>query len=183
MRWLTYFILAYITLGLQVGAGPFIRYQGASPNLVLLAVIFIAMNAPRDAALFGALCLGLLQDFLTQQQPGLYAFSYGLVGMIIVGSHDVAYRGHFLTHISLALIGGLITMGVLLAHAWLHPAATPRMENGIVLKAFRPSPGLEFIRVIYTAALSPIVLGILQQLKKKFGFQPVRGTRRARYAN
>jgi len=183
MRWLTYFILAYVTLGLQIGAGPFIRYQGAAPNLVLLAVIFIAMNAPRDAALLGALCLGLLQDFLTQQQPGLFALSYGLVGMIIVGAHDVAYRGHFLTHISLALIGGFITMGILLAHGWLHPAAAGTMDNGIMLKALRPSPGLEFTRVIYTAALSPIVLGILQRLKKKFGFQPVRRTLRARYSN
>ena len=152
MRWLTYFILAYVTLGLQVGAGPFMRYQGAAPNLVLLAVIFITLNAPRDAALLGAVCLGLLQDFLTQQPPGLFAFSYGLVGMFIVSTHDVVYREHFLTHISLALVGGFLTMGVLLVHGWLHPPSARFTENGVSFKAIRVSPGLEFTRVIYTAA-------------------------------
>ena len=73
MRWITYFILAYVILGLQIGAGPFLRFQGASPNLVLLAVIFITMNAPRDAALLGAFSLGVMQDLLTAQPPGLFA--------------------------------------------------------------------------------------------------------------
>ena len=41
MRWLTYFILAYVIVGLQIGLGDYVRYQGAAPNLVLLAVIFI----------------------------------------------------------------------------------------------------------------------------------------------
>lgn len=182
MRWLTYFILAYFTLGLQLGAGPFMRYQGAAPNLVLLAVIFITLNAPRDAALLGAVCLGLLQDFLTQQPPGLFAFSYGLVGMFVISTHDVVSRAHFLTHISLALVGGFMTMGVLLAQGWLHPPSAQFTENGVTLKAMRISPGLEFTRVIYTAALAPIILGILQSIERKFGFQPSRRNMRARYS-
>ncbi len=183
MRWLTYFILAYVTLGLQLGAGPYIRFQGVAPNLVLLAVIFITLNARRDAALLGAVCLGLMQDFLTQQPPGLYGVSYGLVGMFIVSTHDVVYREHFLTHLSLALVGGFMTAAVLLAHGWLHPPAPRLVENGVSLKAIRISPGLEFMRVIYTAALAPIVLGILQSLRRKFGFQPSRRSMRARYSN
>jgi hypothetical protein len=42
------------------------------------------------------------------------------------------------------------------------------------------SPGIEFARVIYTAALSPVVLGILQSVRKKFGFQPIRRGQRQR---
>jgi len=181
MRWLTYFILAYIALGLQIGAGPFMQFQGASPNLALLAVIFIAMNAPRDAALLGALCLGLMQDFLSGQPPGLYALSYGLVGMFIVSAHDVAYRGHFLTHISLALVGGFMTMGILFLHAWLRPSLGPATNHEVTVHAMHISPGVEFARVIYTAALAPVVLGILQSLRKKFGFQPIRRGQRQRF--
>jgi rod shape-determining protein MreD len=181
MRWITYFILAYVTLGIQVGAGPFMRYQGASPNLALLAVIFITLNAPRDPALLGAICLGFMQDLLTQQQPGLYALSYGLVGMFIVGTHNAVNRAHVLTHVTLALIGGLMTAAVLLVHSYLDPrlhppAAAMIADGGAKLRAMRISPGLEFTRVIYTAALAPFVLGALQRIRKKFGFQPTRRT-------
>jgi rod shape-determining protein MreD len=174
LRWITYFILAYVTLGVQIGAGTFMRYQGAAPNLLLLAVIFIALNAPRDAALLGAVCLGLMQDLLTQQQPGLYAFSYGLVGMFIVSTGDTVNRDHILAHITLALVGGLMTMGVLLAHGWLHPSAAVVLDNGPPLRALRMSPGLEFTRVVYTAALAPLVLGVLQRFRRQFGFQQKR---------
>src|ERR1700760_4481629 len=118
MRWISYFILAYVTLGLQIGLAPHLRYQGAAPNLVLLAVIFIALNAPPDAALLGAFVLGVLQDLLTQQQPGLFAFSYGLVGMFVVSTQQLVYREHPLTHLSLALIAGIMTACIILLHGW-----------------------------------------------------------------
>jgi hypothetical protein len=106
MRWLAYVILAYVAVALQIGLGPFLRYKGAQPNLVLLAAVFIALNAPRDAALLGCFCLGLLQDLLTQQPPGLFALSYGLTAMVAVSVHQVIYREHPLTHFSVALFGG-----------------------------------------------------------------------------
>ena len=84
VRWIVYFILAYVALAVQIGATPYVRWQGAPPNFVLLVVIFIALNAPREAALLGALCLGLMQDLVTQSPLGLYAVCYGLVGMFIV---------------------------------------------------------------------------------------------------
>jgi rod shape-determining protein MreD len=177
MRWVSYFILAYIALGLQVGLAPHLRYQGAAPNLVLLAVIFIAINAPPEAALLGAFALGMLQDLLTQQQPGLFAFSYGLVGMFVVSTQQLVYREHPLTHLSLALIGGLMTAGILLIHGWIHPAS-PRLAEAH-LSASRLSPRIEFARVIYTAVLSPFVLGVLQRSKRMFAFKPPRKRIRA----
>src|SRR5262245_14039899 len=113
MRWIVYFVLAYLALAIQVGAGPYLRWQGAPPNLVLLVVIFITINAPREAALLGALCLGFMQDLVTQSPLGLYAFSYGLVGMFVVSTQQVVYREHPLTHFSLALGGGLLTGAVI----------------------------------------------------------------------
>src|ERR1700749_2562039 len=89
MRWLTYFILAYLTLGLQIGLAGHIALGGARPNLVLLAVIFIAINAPRDAALLGCFVLGLLQDLTTQQPLGIFALSYGLVAMFTISTQQI----------------------------------------------------------------------------------------------
>ena len=167
MRWITYFILAYIALAIQAGAGPYIRWNGAPPNLVLLAVIFIAINAPREAALLGCLCLGLMQDLLTQSPLGLYALAYGMVGMFVVSTQQVVYREHPLTHFSLALVGGMLTSLVLLLQGFIH----------------RPGVGAWslFVTTLYTAILAPFVLGALQRIKRLFAFQPTRRKIRASF--
>ena len=174
MRWFSYFILAYFALGLQVGLSPHVSYRGASPNLVLLAVVFIAINAPRDAALLGCFALGVLQDLLSQQQPGLFALSYGLIGMFIVSTQQAVYREHPLTHFSLALIGGLVAAALLLLHGWIYPPS-PRVTDGkVILPAVRLPVVAELTRVLYTALLAPVLIGMLQRSRRFFAFQPVR---------
>ena len=180
MRWIAYFILAYLAIALQIGLAPFLRYHGAAPNLVLLAAVFVALNAPRDAALLGCFCLGVLQDLVSQQTPGLFALSYGLTGLLVFGAHQVVYKEHPLAHFTMALVGGLITAAVLLAHGWVHPPS-PRSVTGAgqTVPAVRLSVATELTRVAYTAVLAPVVLGLLQRGKKVFAFQPQRRKIRA----
>ena len=160
MRWILYFILAYLALAIQVGAGPYLRWQGAPPNLVLLVAIFIAVNAPKDAALLGCFSLGAMQDLLTQTPLGVYALSYGLVGMFVVSTQQLVYRAHPLTHFSLALIGGFLTGAVLFIHGLIH----------------RPGPNVSTLltTTIYTAILAPVAIGLLDRAKRPFAFQPTR---------
>lgn len=160
MRWLAYFILAYVMIGLQVGLGAHLMIGSAKPNLVVLAVIFIAIFAPRDAALLGAFVLGLLQDLLSSQPLGIYAFSYGLVAMFTVSTQQVVYRGHPLTHFSLALVAELMTMIVMVLH-------------GLVRGPWLPVFPM-FYSALYTACLAPIILGLLGTMKRGFAFQPPR---------
>lgn len=161
MRWLTYFILAYFMLGLQIGLKPFVTVAGdVWPNFVLLAMIFIAINAPRDAALLGAFGLGVMQDLTSAQSLGLFALSYALVAMFTVSTQQVVYRGHPLTHFSLALFGGIVSMIVLVVHGFIHG---PRL-----------SPMSLFYSALYTALLAPIVLGVLDRLRRAFSFQSPR---------
>lgn len=166
MRWLAYFILAYFMLGLQIGLGGHLRVGSAWPNLVLLGVIFIAINAPRDAALLGSFGLGVLQDLTTQQPLGVFAFSYGLIAMFVVSTQQVVYRAHPLTHFSLALVGSVMTGIIMLLQGWIRGPVTP-------------SPMTIFYSSLYTAVLGPIVLGILGRVRRAFSFQPPR--RRARF--
>src|SRR5438067_8306078 len=119
MRWLAYFILAYLILGLQAGMSAFVQFRGAAPNLVLLAMLFIALCAPRDAALLGAFGLGLMQDLLTQQPLGLYAFSYGLIAMLVIPSQSMMYREHPVTHVSMALVGSVICSVLIIIDGWI----------------------------------------------------------------
>jgi rod shape-determining protein MreD len=174
MRWPTCFILAYVAVALQIALAPYLKYHGAAPNLVLLAVVYIAINAPRDAALLGCFCLGLMQDLVTQQPPGLYAFAYGLVALFVVATQQVVYKGHPLTHFTLALVGGLMTAAVLLAHSMVRPAS-PRIKVGdLILPAHRLSPTLLLEGALYTALLAPVALGLLGRVKGLFAFQSVR---------
>ena len=178
MRWLSLFILAYMAVALQIGISPYVAYRGAAPNLVLLAVIYIAIHAPRDAALLGCFTLGLFQDLVTQQPPGLFALAYGLVALFVTGTQQAVYREHPLTHFSLALAGGLMTMLLLMLHAWVRPPA-PRVAttSGAVLPAIRLSPVVELTRVLYTALLAPFLLAVLQRGRGAFAFQSRRRVR------
>lgn len=159
MRWIVYFILAYVAVGLQVGLAPYLRFGEGSINFVLLAVIFIALNAPREPALLGAFVLGVLQDLLSSHGLGLHAFSYGLVAMFTISTQEFVYRENPLTHLTLGLVGGLLTAVILVLHAWLKVTAP--------IKA-------PFINAILTAAVAPIVLGLLQRMKRAFAFEESR---------
>ena len=179
MRWFAYAIIAYVAVGLQVGLSPYVRYHGASPNLVLLAVVFIAVNAPRDAALIGCFALGFLQDLVTQQQPGLFALSYGIVALLVVNTQQVVYKGHPLTHFSLVMAAGVITASLVIAHGWIHPPGPKISSGSVTLPRVRVSVTIELTRVLFTAILAPFVLGALQRVKSVFGFQGSRRKGRA----
>jgi rod shape-determining protein MreD len=168
MRWTSFFILAYMALGLQTGISAAMQWQGAGPNLVLIAVVFVAMNAPREAALLSAFLLGAMQDLTSQGAMGLYSFSYGLAAIMVASGAKNLYREHPLTHVTLTLAAGILTAAVLSIHGWLRlrPAGEP----------FTPL----FYTAVYSAILAPFVLGLLQRGRRIFRFQ--RGRRPARIA-
>jgi rod shape-determining protein MreD len=168
MRWLPFFILAYVVLGVQVGLSGYDQIYRGRPNFALLAVVFIAVNAHRDAALLGCFLLGLMQDLLTQVPLGLNALAYGVVGILVIALQEVVYREHFLTHLVLGLAGGLVYAAVVYLHGVIYTAMRgPRAFS-------RPSLAPLLAGAIYTAALAPFVLYLLVRMKRLFGFRPVR---------
>ncbi len=160
MRFVPYFILAYIARGMQVGLSGYIRVESVPPNLVLLAALFIALNAPKEAALLGCFGLGLMQDLLTQQTMGIYALSYGIVAMFIISTQQLVYREHPLTHVSIALSASIICAVVMILHDLFRMSADERTSLSTLVYAS-----------LYTTVLSPIVLGVMQKLRRAFGFQ------------
>jgi len=166
MRWLSYFILAYLALGAQVAVRPFVSVGEAVPNFLLMIVVFLAMNAPREPALLGCFFLGLMQELLTLQALGTWATSYTLVAMLVLSLQEVVYGEHPLTHFSLVLVGGILCGVVLVLHGVLYPLLhkLPRQSLGL-----RP-----FGDALYSALLAPIILGVLQRMKGVFSFRRIR---------
>jgi rod shape-determining protein MreD len=165
MRWLPFFILAYLALGVQSGLGAYAQVGEARPNLVLLAAVFVAVNAPRDAALLGCVLMGLMLDLLTNSPLGLWGLALGVVGWVVVNSRDIVYRDHFLTHFWLGLSSALVSGAVIWLHSWVYPRLHPQMHMP------RPTLAALAAGALYTALLAPVVLGLLQRMQTIFAFR------------
>ena len=165
MRWPIYFILAYLAVALQLGIGGHVRAWGATPNLVMIAVVFIAIHAPRDAALLGCFALGIMQDLTTAEPSrlGLYGLAYGIFALLIGGYGTPAVRGNVVIHIVLTLLCGVVTTIVLLVHNWIAYERGSRMPFGVLMWS-----------ALFTALLSPIFLVPLNRLRKLFAFEQPR---------
>lgn len=175
MRLLPFFILAYIAIGLQIGLGSLLAFGGSAPNFVLLAAIFIALQAPREAALLGCFALGLIHDLVSQQPLGLHALAYGLVGLMIVGSQSSLQRENPLAHVMLAAVGGIVVTLVILVNQRFTPAAPAEaISPEIILPALRVGPGALIWGVIWTTLLAPVVLWPLNKLRRRFAFDHTR---------
>ena len=165
MRWFPVLVLAYVAIGIQAGVSGEVRVHGFGPNLGLLVIVFIALNAPRESALLACVLVGGMQDLATQQAPGLFALSFGLVGWLIVGMQNVVYREHPLTHTTLVLIGGIISGMVI----WIHGrVVVPRESITLLLGT-----------AIYTAILAAPALWALQRSRRAFGMRMQRRGRGA----
>jgi rod shape-determining protein MreD len=165
MRWFSFFILAYIALGLEAGLARAIEWRNAAPDFVLLAVIFLAINAPRDAALLGCFILGALRDLSGQGTLGLYAFSYGMAGVFIVAIHQAVNHRHPMAHFTLTAFAGITVAVILSLHGLIRPPAP----------GIRPAAGPLFYSAIYSAILAPFILAGLQKIRGVFHFQTGRG--------
>jgi hypothetical protein len=74
----------------------------------------------------------------------------------------------------MALTGGIVVTIVLWLHGLLHPAI---VRSGELLVKVRPPIAPLVYSTLYTALLSPIVLGLLQRTRRAFAFAPGRRNR------
>ena len=171
MRWFTFFIVSYLMLGVQLGAGSFISYRDVSPNLPLLVVIFISLNASKNAALLGSFVIGCMQDLGTLQPLGLFAFAYGIISLLIVSSVESVRRSHPLTHLSFTFLAGILLGMLLIVHDFFKPTGASVVYGGTVIGALRIGPRVVAVSVIYTTLLAPLVIGLLQLAQSLFAFE------------
>jgi rod shape-determining protein MreD len=157
MRFLPYILLAYLAAGVQVGLSGYVHLGGAAPNLVLVVAVFFALFANKDSALLACFVLGLMQDLLTQQTLGLYALSYGFVGLAVTSSASMVYRDHPLTHAAVAAVASIGTWIFLLIHSWIFgPPLSMRTA---------------FLSTMLTSLLAPAIIYGLLKLRPLLGIR------------
>jgi rod shape-determining protein MreD len=170
MRWLSFFILAYLVLAIQLGLSGFLNVGQVTPNLVLPVAVFVAINARREEALIGAFMLGAMQDLFSQRPLGIYAFSYALAALFVVGTQPAVYRDHPLTHFFVTL-GAAALAGALV---WFNDWAYPILHR--MPQASRPAILPALGGALYTALLAMLMLGALARVKFLFGFRGPRAS-------
>ena len=167
MRWLTYFMLAYIALGMQVALRGYVEVKDAMPYIPLIVVVFLGINGAREPVLMGSFLLGLMQDLFTLQPLGTWALCYSLVALSVLSVQEIVYRDHPLTHFTLALTGGILCAVVLTTQSWIYPLLHGGAHRGLGVLGHLAS-------ALYTAILAPLVLGVLQRMRGAFGFRKQR---------
>jgi rod shape-determining protein MreD len=171
MNWLSFSILAYLMLGIQLALADTLRWGGASPDLLLILVVFVAINASRDAGLLGCLILGFVHDLAGGGAIGLHALGYGLSALVLVAAQPLIYRDNPLSHFFLTLLAGFLVQGLFWIHGLIRP---PVAILGQGETAARVGLAVLCWAAIYTSLISvPVLMGLVK-LKALLSFQPAR---------
>jgi rod shape-determining protein MreD len=155
MHLLPAILLGYLAVGVQVGLNGFVH-----PNVVLIVAVFLALFTPRETARVACFVLGLMQDLLTQQTLGLFAVSYGIIGIVIGNSQAMVFRERPLTHVTATAIGSLITWSILIVHGWIFGPP--------------PSIGGAFSSSLLSVIVAPLLIRGLMYLRPMIGIRVAR---------
>ena len=162
MRWLPFLILAYLFVCAQFALGGALRWGEATPDLVLLAVVFVGLHAPLRTALSAAFVAGLMHDLIAGHGLGTYVVGYVLVVAITSQLRDVMYPDHAVTHVTATLVGGV--------------ALATYLEVRHALRSifFADEPPVAFwqrmLGALASAALAVPVIWLLRRARRMFAF-------------
>jgi len=167
MRWVTFVILAVVTLVCQTTIAQAITIHGTvRPNWMFVLAVFYAFWGPWPEAAIGAWFLGLavdLQSLPIGGRIGLYAFAFGGAAWIIIRIRSVFWREHAVTQFVLTLLLALVIEFLAgLVRRW---GALDGMSKAAL---FWPA----FFTALYTAAFAPYIHWALLRMWRWTGFRP-----------
>lgn len=167
MRWSAYAALLILTLSIQTALCPKLALAGARPDLVLVLVLLYASHAAYPAAVIAGAAAGLAAGLTSVEPAALFAVPYTAVTLGAFAVRDVLFVRHAVTAVMLALAAG----GFCQLFWWgYHGAMAP--AGGDVWRGL----GRGAVGVIYTAALTPLVWGLLLRRPRLLGFPTSRYT-------
>ena len=147
MKALRIAILGVLAAVLQASFVCFFSVAGAKPDLVFLAVVFIALYAPAPSVIPLAWLLGAIEDVFSSGRFGAYGALYLIIAYFILNSRDDLYTEHRLTQL---LVVGLHGLLVNLALA----AGTALRHD---LSALPGTLSIALAGVCFTTVLTPVI--------------------------
>lgn len=174
MNWLAFTAAAYIAYALQGGLAPLWTLGGVTPNLLLVLMIFVGLQAPRPVTLVAALLLGLLMDLRPSPLPGgaaligPHALGFLVGGYATLQLRSLLFRGSVISLVVMTLlVGGFTALTEVLLYSL----------RGLPLLAGEPMPWRPLTQLLirgqgllYTAAVAVPAGLLLNATRKYWGF-------------
>jgi rod shape-determining protein MreD len=186
MRWVLFFILAYLVVVFQTTAGRLLMVRTSSlgtigPDLTALVVVFVALHAQNWAdVMLAAWSLGAAVDLTTAAGPGgptvvgPMAIAYALTAGLLFRAREAFFRERALTQALLAWAFCLVAHG-----GWV--TAQSLLGRGPTSwSAYGRWLGQAAALAVYTAALMPLAHFALRKCRRWLLTGPVGRGRRAR---
>ena len=162
MRWIRFFLVAYIVVAVQFALRGALGWGVWTPNLVFLLVVFVGMHALIEPAMIAGLVLGLMHDVIASHGIGTYALAYTILAAIAVQLRGVMYSDHIVTHVMMPFALGLLLLLYLLLRQWLRNLYFP-FDHPV-------SFGAGFASLVVTTILAVPALWLLRHFRRAFAF-------------
>jgi len=183
VRWIVFAVAALVGLVFDTGLSEVLRIEKLGhvrPSLCAVLAVFVALSAPRTAALWACLVLGLLLDLahpLTVAENrvvyliGPHALGYLVGGWLVVSGRPMVFRRRALTigvmTVLCLLAAQLVAVGLyaLRAQAWYPGPAIFWTDSSAMAEL-----GVRLLAVVYSGLLAIPVGWLLVQTIGLWGF-------------
>ena len=174
MNWLIFTLFAYVTYVLQAGLAPvWTLGERTEPRLLLILLVYIAMQASPTTVAFAALALGALHDIRQTSVPGLigpWALGYLAAGYVLLQLRNLLFRDSVFTVAIMSLVAGVFAYLVSTA---LYALRGVSFLLGQPVAEFSAANAMfqGFFDLLYTAVVALPVGYLLIQSHKVWDFQ------------
>jgi cell shape-determining protein MreD len=186
MRWVVFAVAAVLGLVFDTGLSEVLRIEKLGdirPSLCAVVAVFVALSAPRTAALWACLVLGVLLDLaqpLTVAENrvvyliGPYALGYLFGGWLVIAGRSMVFRRRPLTigvmTVLLLLAVQIVAVTVYLVRAQSWYPGQPIVWTDVSVPA---ELGRRLLAALYSGVFAVPVGWLLVQSMGLWGFQTV----------
>lgn len=179
MKWPVPLLVAYLLLALEGVVRDYVRIGAVSPSLIFPFVVFVALLASSNAAMWTALLVGAAVDITTLRATtgvpivivGPHALGYAAAAYMILTLRPMVMRRNVVTMVALSVIGSwlaaVVIVSVLAIRRTLFHGSWADGLPGSLL----PDLWQRLLDGCYTGAAALVLAAILLPLAPWFGFQ------------
>jgi rod shape-determining protein MreD len=160
MRWLTFAILAALTLCVQTTLTERTTFMGMRADFAIVLLTHYALQTRSGDGPIAGWLLGLFMGLSSAQPAGLVALAYGLAAVAVWSIRSLVFLRHPLTHFIITAA----TCGITHSTLWLYSSTVAGSAVG-----WRDIFYTCFFDGLYTGAWAVIVHGVLLRASRLLG--------------